>query len=797
MSARSSPAAPLQAETGPCGSFAAVTSSKGSWWWILVTCVACASAPPAREPSPKPLPAQCPEWTGSDEGAAVHVSNPLDWATTRRTLERLQSEGRLLEARALAAQTAARCKAAPGSLTNADASALKHSFEVLRADLKAPKSGDEYVQLARAGRSDAEVRAAWSRAYLAYARETRSSARMTALLPVSRAWVKSRDRICPRGVRTQPEPAMTHRIWRLAGSQDLLWRIGAAGRSPPLFEGVVDDLEMVGTDAWLVQRQDQPLELHTSAGPLRRLEASTGVCASSVHVVGSWLLWSGTDAALHFLGLTGDSFELSPPGDGAVQVDAVGRYLLVSRSTDDDRVPLVVLRIDGPGRPRQVWAASAGESWSDATLYDLPRWGGVLAFRQMHPQPKAQLGFEWSVRALQVETGKPLAQLTTPADYEVSPRLTVSPRYGLIAVGAAGDTRVAPLGHGRARRVAFKHLEGQVDELAVADDGLVCANSIIMGRDVSCALTPLADLSGAQRQKDDHRVCLHAGARVYSSTLRARPGRVLVPSRGHTAMYWVCAERLSPDGSSAAFLEAKSRTDEEPFTDVKLLLVDTRASGKRREIAIEGNEEPMYSFIDLGYSPDGRYLSLTFDHHVQLYRASDGAVVSARAKVRRRLGPEWLDDTTLSSGGDLGPLLTLKADRFTEDPGRALRWLSLSDGNHFALQSGERRTLWDSRTGKPLPTQPLPAKISDESAPPLLLHNPRKQDVWLEPITPGQVLAFFDDGAMEVLGDPLSAAGSAALRCRFGSRLVPGEVCRDIRLLHGVYRERFGYGLQR
>jgi hypothetical protein len=258
---------------------------------------------------------------------------------------------------------------------------------------------------------------------------------------------------------------------------------------------------------------------------------------------------------------------------------------------------------------------------------------------------------------------------------------------------------------------------------------------------------------------------------------------------------------LSPDGTSAAFLEAKARTTEEPYTQAKVVLVDPRGRGKRREIALEGSEEPTHPYVDLAYSPDGRYLSVLFDHRVQIYRVRDGAAVSKRAGIRRRLGPEWLNAATLSSGGDLGPLLTLQGDRFVEDASRAVRWLHLTAKDRFAIQAGERRMQWNGRTGQPLPSETVPKNVSDESTPPIVLRNAREQTVTFEPITESQALVLYDDGALEVLGEPLSAASgaplsSASLRCRFGNRLVPGEVCRDLKLEHGAYAQRFGAGLR-
>ena len=101
----------------------------------------------------------------------------------------------------------------------------------------------------------------------------------------------------------------------------------------------------------------------------------------------------------------------------------------------------------------------------------------------------------------------------------------------------------------------------------------------------------------------------------------------------------------------------------------------------------------------------------------------------------------------------------------------------------------------------------MPAHPGEASAPPLTLRNSRKQTVTFEPITPRQLLVFYEDGTLEVLGDPLSAAPesaaptvaplpAAALRCRTGDRLAPASECRDEKLVHGVYRQRFGSGLE-
>ncbi|MCB9577338.1 MAG: hypothetical protein H6717_09970 [Polyangiaceae bacterium] len=613
--------------------------------------------------------------------------------------------------------------------------------------------------------------------------ESTSSARLTALLPVTDAWVQSRDKICARGSGSEPLPP--HRIWRLAGSADLLWRL-------PSFEGIADDVVAVGNGALLVERSGAPLRLY--AKERIPLPASDATCARSVHVFGSWLGWAGSDGAFHFLDLEqpSDTFAAPLSGDANPDLRRVGKYLVVGTTI-----------FDVSGRPHVVPLPHPAEGAADTELFA----GGVLVARFSRPSPKAPLGFEWEIQALGLESGKRLARVTLPADAEVTPKATLSSRFGLVVIGAGGELRVASLGRGTSRRVSSTPLPGQIETLAISDDGLVCAGSVVMGRYGSCALTPIADLSGKHRHKDADRVCLSSGARVWTSTLPSPPGRQRVSSGDHTVFYSVCGERLAPDASSAAFLEVKPRTVEEPFTDAMLVLRGTQG-GKRHEAPIAGSTEAMYPVIDLLYSPDARYLTVIFDHHAQIFRAADAVAVSPRVELLRSFGADWIGATTFTGAGDLGPLVSLQADgRFALDPSRTVHWLGAGTKDRFALQADADHMLWDLPSGRALPSEPMPAHPGEASAPPLTLRNSRKQTVTFEPITPRQLLVFYEDGTLEVLGDPLSAAPesaaptvaplpAAALRCRTGDRLAPASECRDEKLVHGVYRQRFGSGLE-
>lgn len=643
--------------------------------------VGCRGAAPARAPLPPPLPppaVQCPVWPepSAKSGETPERSAPRDWATMTQELEALMSQGRLLEARDAAAHAAAQCRSRPGTISRAEANELAGAFEKLRQALQAPASGDSYVEEARAASARGESsneRAAWDRAYLAYARETHTTGELTALHPVSYTWARSHAYRCGAIPHDAPKTSLVHQIWRLGKTDQLLWRLRRTVDGPVLFEGVVERLEPLSDDAWFVVREGKPTELFTSRGETRRLDVADEGCGPDVHVVGSWLIWRGNDQHVHFI----DSRDLddhfdgpTPPNAGRLEVRSVGRYLLLSTVDGDDAIPMGVFRMDAPAGKRQVWPAAEVEGAEGGTLYDVPKWGGVLTQQTSRPQPKNELGFEWDLRAIQVETGKQLAQVVLAPSAVDYPVATVSARYGFVVVGHDGDVRISELGSGTSRRVTASKEEGQVEQLAVSDDGLLCVSRVVDDRYDSCALTIEADLRGAGRERDRDMVCLRHGEHVWTSRMHASPGHDLVSSGGRTVLFGVCGQVLSPDGHSAAFLEAEPRkSSEEPYTGAGVLLVDTRNPGKPRRLSLEGSVDSFNPFIDLAYSPDGRYLAVLYAHRVEVFRVADGVQVGTHLDAPEWLGVEWLDDTSLTGGAGRRPVYHLEDGHFVADAG--------------------------------------------------------------------------------------------------------------------------------
>ncbi len=625
-----------------------------------------AASPPRSAPDQLAGTAKCPEWTPIDVGQVELESSAqtsVAQATTRA--EQLLKRGELVAATAHANAARNLCLAATKPVPAQVVDQLGQVLERVKEATQTPKPGKAYVADARAAQADgraSEARAAWDRALLAYWRATKQPPRRVTLVPTPVAGVSRNT--CMLDVHLDRRPAVKLEVEQLWGTGQRRWRL--TGRDgTQLFEGVADRVFPLTEDAWLVVADH--VDLMRSSGETQRLQEHA--CGDAFYLIDDWLIARGDASNVQILNLVHRDWSFTKPAVGTdLQATRVGSYVEVRQRTDDGMRSQVIFRLDIDDPGKTAWTPEK-YPYGEVRFFVVPRWGGVLAVRTSAPDKQQPLGFSWKIAAIQLDTGKQLAQVSMPADAESVPAMTVSKRYGLAVVGSGNDVRVATLGSRSVRKVSASNVMGQVEDIEVTPDGILCTDQVVMRRYYSCNMSVTADLSGASRQRGANRFCLQNGRSSWSGVIAPERGREHLGSEGGTVMFSMCGQRLSPDGRSAAFVEVKPRKGgDEPYTGVQVAVFDTRSRKRRWRFELEGKIEPSYAYLDVSFSPDGAYLAVLYERRVDVFRLSDGARVGTRLRVDDWIGVIWIDATTFSGGNEKTPTYALQGESFSALP---------------------------------------------------------------------------------------------------------------------------------
>lgn len=622
-----------------------------------------AAGAPAGPPPPEEQLAGCPEWTPVDVGQlSVQTPDDAGPAAAAARARQLLESGRLLHAAAVANVAAARCLTE--IQTTASTRVLASTLAQVREALSAPKTGDEYVAQARshtARANAAQARAAWDRALIAYRRELDRWPQRTRLVPTTPA-AATAD-LCLPELRLPATPDVELQVRQLAGTERHLWRLQGP-RGSTLFEGPAQQVAAITNDAWLVSHEYNELTLMTRGGRPKSLGAP---CGTSWELLDQWLIGTTPHPTLEVFNLAHPERSFTRVGgvSAGVRASRVGPFIEVTDLTDDTRQAVTIFRTDQKRPMDSAWMRERLNGRGEARFFDTAKWGGVLAVRSSESAPSEPMGFTWSFDAIQLDSGKRLAHVELPANAETRPAAAVDERYGLIAVGEGKRVQVAGLGSGAARSVPASEASGQVEDIQITADGLLCTSQVAMARYDSCAMQVTADLNGGSRHRAPHRFCLANSTRAWSGVVPPERGYEHLGSQTRTAMLSVCGQRLAGNGRFAAFLEVKPRgSSAEVYSDAHVSLIDTRTRQRRWRAPLQGSVDPMYPFIDVAFSPDSDYVAVLYERRVQVYRVSDGAQLGRDLPADTWMNIAWSDHETFSGGNAKDQAVVLRSGAF-------------------------------------------------------------------------------------------------------------------------------------
>ncbi|MGE0328345.1 MAG: hypothetical protein AB7S68_38890 [Polyangiaceae bacterium] len=644
----------------------------------MLTCGGCGAvgenpAAPGVPSPPKPATstaaaaaAECPAWEPIEMGN-VELGEDAELSIERGAMriEESLADGELVRASAIANATWQACEAAKADVSQGTAQNLGSVLRKLREATAAPLPGSSYVTLAKALEGEGkrkEARAAWDRAFLSYLRETHAAAERVHLRETTPAQIQSEA--CMPEVHLEHPTHTSLRVRKIGDAGRYYWDLQRADGSK-LFSGEARYVKAVTDDRWLVFRD--AVDLMQSDGRMQHLGSVS--CGARFRVVGDWLVGAAGGEA-HALNLTHPerSFELPLPESTSLHAHRVGEHLEIWGLSDDGPRSLIIFSMDSPDPFTSAWKGEKLPQEGTLSLYDVARWGGVLVQRKTVSNSLQGLGFNYEFNAIELKTGKRLAQLLVPPSAATSPAATLDARYGLIVADAGTEVRVTALGSTTSRKLKTNEIFGQVTSVEVTPDGLLCTAEVQMGRYYSCTLSVTADLNGTGRQRTQNRFCLDGGDRPWSGVVTPRRGLEHLQSGGRSVMYGVCGQRLAPDGTRAAFIEVKPRRDDEPFTGALVLLIDTKTRRERWARPLPGETPNSYAFIDVQFSPDGSYVASLFGAQVSVFRTSDGSAVGESLPAPDLNGIFWLDSSTFSGGSSEPPVFSVASGKLRLQP---------------------------------------------------------------------------------------------------------------------------------
>ncbi|MEZ4370082.1 MAG: hypothetical protein R3B07_04625 [Polyangiaceae bacterium] len=614
-------------------------------------------------PSPADSSARCPRWTpitfshGSLPSLGQHAVEP-----TPDAIDAALQSGELLEAAALANKAWQRCLA-EDSVTAIQASRLEQSLERARAALSAPKRGAEYVTEAQQltkQHAMAEANASWTRAQFAYRRETNEEPQRVVSIPPA----APKQDVCRSTLATTQVPDTRVEAWEVVGKRDeRLWKLFRTDGSLQ-FEGRASSVAPITSDSWLVFGEQ--VELWREHQEPQQLGVPG--CRSRFRRLGDWLIGSvagGTAWALN-LPHPERSFSKQVNASSDIEVARVGPYIRLNQALDEGVRTQIVFPADMTNPALQVWTPSEALAGPELQFFYVPKQGGVLVRRSVYVPPSKSDIPSWQIEATQLDTGKRLARVMMPLTSMSLPAATVDPRHGLVVTGEGRNVRAATLGSTSSRKLAAKVLVGRVTHVATVD-GTVCTDQVYI-RYYSCALHVTADLLGAGREHTPNRFCLNNATGAWSGVVTPEPGLAHIGSGGANVSE-VCGERLSPDGSQAAFLEVKPRKDAaRPYAGAVVVVVDTKTGRHLKRLRVPGEMSDPQPFIDVSFSPEGDYLGVLFNHRAFVYRLSDGMQVGTDLAADGWRALVWVGRTAFSGGNAGDRVAALNGDEFRLQP---------------------------------------------------------------------------------------------------------------------------------